>query len=181
MDLVFRLSAGLAVAIIVATIAVANAAWDQLPALAAAAGRRLTLTRFDLLGAPLLMGVTALSLIPLALAVPRWPSLLNMPGVDLWRQLPLDARRRTFAAGRAWFGVLALNIALTAPILAWGVWQDALGRDAALVHVALIVLPLLPLVLGLTLFFPRVEEAVRAERRATGATPPASGSAGHPR
>lgn len=165
MVLIFRLGAALALAIVAVTILVAVAAWEQLPSHVALAGRRLTMSRGELIAPGVIMGATTLLLIPLALVLPRWPRQVNIPGIEPWRELPLDARQRSFAAVRAWHAVLACALACTAPLITWAQWQKALGRDSALLHVGLIAMPLVPLILGFTVFFPRFEADVAEETR----------------
>lgn len=185
MDTLFRITSGLALAVVIITAGISAAVWDQLPAWVAAArpNQPFTQSPWEWLGIPLFLGAHALLLVPLALMLPRWPNATNVPGVEMWRTLPLDARQRSFAPVRAWLGLLACLLALLAPAIQWATYQELLGRSSVVPHLAAPVLTIVPLLLGFTLFFPRFEEDVKREqqRLAERPTPPASKSAAHPR
>lgn len=177
MTLVYRVCALLTLSVVLGTITGAMAAWERLPAAVQAAGRSLRMTQMDLVLPALFMGGTALAVLLWPLALPRWPGSVNIPGADDWRQLSLADRTRTCGAVTAWHATLALALALTAPTMVWAKWEEAFGRDLVLVHLAVLVLPLVSLVLGFTLFFPRFEAEVAAAKAAAPLRPPASGSA----
>lgn len=179
MQRVFPLAIASTAVVAVATLTVASGLYEPLQAavLAQRPGRPLGLTRTAWLSYPLLALLPSLLIVSIGLVVPRVPGIVNAPGAETWRTLPLDARRRSAAALQAFFGGFGAWLALLAPCVLWHEYQEALGHTSVIVHLYAALAPLVPLVFGFAVCFPRFEADVAAEQAAlargrTAAPPP---------
>ncbi len=126
----------------------------------------------SVLALPLILSATVLLMAWFSRVVHRYPTLVSMPGIEAWRDLPLEARARTAAPIRAFLAFTASTVAGVAALTQWALLSAARGNRAEWILPLVVIAGILPLPIGLGLIMRDFEDAVKAEaRRAPEPTP----------